>query len=140
MHGDFHLRNVITSHDSGEVTAVLDWELSTPGDPSADMGTLLAYWPAKGEETPGDLAATALDGFPPREELVAAYSAASGRDLTALGYSHAMGPVEGRDHRGGRHAPCDGRTAEQGRVRDPDRRAHRRTGGEGPRSRRHAGV
>lgn len=91
VHGDFHLRNVITSHGSGEVTAVLDWELSTLGDPLADLGSLLAYWPAKGEDTSGDFVATALDGFPPREELVAAYSAASGRDLAALGYWHVMG-------------------------------------------------
>ncbi|UXY31052.1 phosphotransferase family protein [Streptomyces sp. HUAS TT20] len=90
-HGDFHLRNVITSYDSGEVTAVLDWELSTLGDPLADMGSLLAYWPAKGENTSGDFVATALDGFPTREELVAAYLAASGRDLTALGYWHTLG-------------------------------------------------
>ncbi|WP_329330434.1 phosphotransferase family protein [Streptomyces luteogriseus] len=91
VHGDFHLRNVITSYDTGKVTAVLDWELSTLGDPLADLGSLLAYWPAKGENTSGDFAATALDGFPTHEELVAAYSAVSGRDLTALGYWHAMG-------------------------------------------------
>ncbi|WP_432193112.1 phosphotransferase family protein [Streptomyces sp. bgisy027] len=91
VHGDFHLRNVITSYGTGEVTAVLDWELSTLGEPLADLGSLLAYWPAEGEKTSGDFAATALDGFPNREELVAAYSASSGRDLTALGYWHAMG-------------------------------------------------
>ncbi|WP_328346932.1 phosphotransferase family protein [Streptomyces violaceus] len=91
VHGDFHLRNVITSHDSGEVTAVLDWELSTLGDPLADMGSLLAYWPAEGENTLGDFVATALDGFPHREELVEAYAAPSARDLTALGYWHALG-------------------------------------------------
>ncbi|MFF1320704.1 phosphotransferase family protein [Streptomyces chartreusis] len=91
VHGDFHLRNVIISYDTGEVTAVLDWELSTLGDPLADLGSLLAYCPTKGEDTWGGFAATALDGFPTQEELVAAYSAASGRDLTALGYWHAMG-------------------------------------------------
>src|ERR1700758_3775634 len=46
VHGDFHLRNVIVSRGGGAVTGVLDWELSTLGDPLADMGTLLAYWPA----------------------------------------------------------------------------------------------
>ncbi|MGP3998729.1 phosphotransferase family protein [Streptomyces sp. 8N706] len=91
VHGDFHLRNVITRHDTGEVTAVLDWELCTLGDPVADLGSLLAYWPAKGENTSGDFVATALDGFPSREELVEAYLAASGRDVTALGYWHALG-------------------------------------------------
>ncbi len=70
---------------------MLDWELSTLGDPLADMGSLLASWPAKRENTSGDFVATTLDGFPPREELVAAHAAASGRELTALGYWHAMG-------------------------------------------------
>ena len=44
VHGDFHVRNVITSPVSGEIVAVLDWELATLGDPLADIGSLLAYW------------------------------------------------------------------------------------------------
>jgi aminoglycoside phosphotransferase (APT) family kinase protein len=51
VHGDFHLRNVIASHETGEVVGVLDWELSTLGDPLADMGSLLAYRPEPGEHT-----------------------------------------------------------------------------------------
>lgn len=91
VHGDFHLRNVITSHATGEVIAVLDWELSTLGDPLADMGSLLAYWPARGEDTAGDFAAAALDGFPDRAEMARAYLTETGRDEATLKYWHALG-------------------------------------------------
>ncbi len=92
VHGDFHLRNVITSHASGEVIAVLDWELSTLGEPLADMGSLLAYWPQSGEEDiAGDFPAAALDGFPDRAELTRVYLEHTGRDAATLQYWHAMG-------------------------------------------------
>lgn len=91
VHGDFHLRNVITSEATGEVVAVLDWELSTLGDPLADMGSLLAYWPAPGEDTAGDFAAAALDGFPDRAEMARVYLTETGRDAATLKYWHALG-------------------------------------------------
>ncbi|MFJ2665365.1 phosphotransferase family protein [Nocardia fluminea] len=91
VHGDFHLRNVITSHDTGEVVAALDWELSTLGDPLADMGSLLAYWPEPGENTGGDFPASTLPGFPDRAQMSAAYLALTGRDPAALHYWHAFG-------------------------------------------------
>ncbi len=91
VHGDFHLRNVITDPADGSVRATLDWELSTLGDPLADLGTLLAYWPSSGEATAGGFDASALPGFPEREELVSAYVAQTGRDPSALGFWHALG-------------------------------------------------
>ena len=91
VHGDFHLSNVITSHATGEVVAVLDWELSTLGDPLADMGSLLAYWPEPGEDTAGDFAAAALDGFPRRAEMARVYLTETGRDAETLKYWHALG-------------------------------------------------
>ena len=92
VHGDFHLRNVITSHTTGEVVGVLDWELSTLGDPLADMGSLLAYWPQPGEEDiAGGFAATALEGFPDRAEMARLYLAQTGRDAATLKYWHALG-------------------------------------------------
>jgi aminoglycoside phosphotransferase (APT) family kinase protein len=92
VHGDFHLRNAITSQESGEVIAVLDWELSTLGEPLADMGSLLAYWPQPDEEDiAGDFPAAALDGFPDRAELTRVYLEATGRDASALAYWHALG-------------------------------------------------
>jgi aminoglycoside phosphotransferase (APT) family kinase protein len=90
VHGDFHLRNVIVSRDDGAVTGVLDWELSTLGDPLADMGTLLAYWPEPGEDI-GDFPASTLDGFPDRAELARIYLEQTGRDPQALKYWQVLG-------------------------------------------------
>lgn len=92
VHGDFHLRNVITSPETGEVVGVLDWELSTLGDPLADMGSLLAYWPESAAEDPtGAFAAAALEGFPDRAEMARVYLSETGRDATTLEYWHALG-------------------------------------------------
>ena len=91
VHGDFHLRNVIIAPDDGSVRAALDWELSAVGDPLADLGTLLAYWPSSGEATAGGFNASALPGFPERDELVSAYVAQTGRDASGLGFWHALG-------------------------------------------------
>ncbi|MEV5646647.1 phosphotransferase family protein [Nocardia sp. NPDC052254] len=91
VHGDFHLRNVITAPDTGEIVAVLDWELSTLGDPLADMGSLLAYWVEPGEDIGGDFPASALPGFPDRAEMARGYLDATGRDREALTFWHVLG-------------------------------------------------
>jgi aminoglycoside phosphotransferase (APT) family kinase protein len=82
---------MITSPSSGEIVAVLDWELSTLGHPLADLGSLLAYWTQPGERGIDDYAPTTLPGFPTRAEMVAAYATASGRDTSAIGFWHALG-------------------------------------------------
>jgi len=91
VHGDYRLDNMILT-PSGEVAAVVDWELCTLGDPLADVGTLMAYWPERGEEQlrlgePANLA----PGFPSREALAGRYAERSGRDLSELGYYLALG-------------------------------------------------
>ncbi|KAA0022425.1 phosphotransferase family protein [Antrihabitans cavernicola] len=90
VHGDFHMSNVITSNDDGQVVAVVDWELCTLGDPLADIGALLAYWPEQGENYIGQFMSSTLPGFPSRAELAAAYFAETGRDAAALGFWHTL--------------------------------------------------
>lgn len=89
VHGDMHLKNVVASAD-GEVLAALDWELSTLGDPIADLGTLLAYWPQPGDERSLIFQAPTLTGFPRRDQLAAAYQDRTGRDLTSLPFWHTL--------------------------------------------------
>lgn len=86
VHGDFHLNNVITSPSDGSIVAVVDWELCTLGDPLADLGGLLAYWPEAGDAVAGPFMASTLPGFPTRDELTAAYAAKTGRDVSAAGF------------------------------------------------------
>lgn len=84
IHGDFHLANVMVRPDSGDLAAVVDWELSTIGDPVLDLGWLLATWPENDAPGETDVAFTPWDGCASPDELVAHYAAVSGRDLSAL--------------------------------------------------------
>jgi aminoglycoside phosphotransferase (APT) family kinase protein len=89
VHGDFRLGNFIVG-DDGHIAAVVDWEISTLGDPLADLGFLLVTWARPGSDV-GTLseAATApsmADGFPEVDDLAEAYAVRSGRDLSHLGW------------------------------------------------------
>jgi aminoglycoside phosphotransferase (APT) family kinase protein len=86
VHGDYNPRNVIYDRASGEVTAVLDWELCTLGDPLADLGALLAYWSDPGEEWGRGHSVTGIAGFPTRDEITNVYAAESGRSLDGLAF------------------------------------------------------
>jgi len=83
VHGDFKLDNVIVTRQgeagSPRVAAVVDWEMATVGDPRADLGYLLSFWPEPGEEFAlGSLIARG-PGFPRRGELVDRWAVATGR-------------------------------------------------------------
>jgi aminoglycoside phosphotransferase (APT) family kinase protein len=86
VHGDYRLDNTIVG-DDGRVAAVLDWEICTLGDPLADVGLLLVYWTGPDDE-PGAWtgSATALAGFPNRNDLLARYTEVAGRDLSGIDY------------------------------------------------------
>lgn len=91
VHGDFHIRNVIADPETGDLRAVLDWELSTLGDPLADIGSMLAYWPEANDPPTSLFAASTLPGFVDRRRLADTYLAASGRDGADLDYWHVLG-------------------------------------------------
>ncbi len=92
VHGDLHLRNIVVSALDGEILAALDWELATLGDPIADLGTTLAYWPEDDETILPEFRALLLPGYPRRADLVERYCVMSGRDVTdaELGFWHAL--------------------------------------------------
>ena len=90
IHGDFRLDNCLVS-TQGEVAAVLDWEISTLGDPLADLGILLAYW-SEPDDTflPLGDAATVHGGFSSREQLVSEYGRVTGRDTSDMDFFFAF--------------------------------------------------
>jgi len=91
VHGDYRLDNMILT-PGGEVAAVVDWELCTLGDPLADVGLLMVYWPEPGDELVAlGQPATLAPGFPGRDELRARYAERSGRDLSQLDFYVALG-------------------------------------------------
>ena len=91
VHGDSHLRNVIIDPQDATVRAILDWELCTLGDPLADLGTLLAYWPQPGDPPSMRFDASMVPGFATRSELVDHYARVTGRDVSAVPFWHALG-------------------------------------------------
>ena len=51
VHGDYRLDNMlIVPGDEPRISAVVDWEMSTLGDPLADLGLALVYWTDPGEQ------------------------------------------------------------------------------------------
>jgi aminoglycoside phosphotransferase (APT) family kinase protein len=88
VHGDFRLDNCLLDPGApGRVRAVLDWEMSTLGDPLADVGMLFVYWPEAGEEKRATLSpVTTLEGFPTRREVAERYAERTGLDLSGISW------------------------------------------------------
>jgi aminoglycoside phosphotransferase (APT) family kinase protein len=97
VHGDYRIDNCLyDAADPGTIRAVLDWELSTLGDPLADLGLLFIYWHQADDEPIWRAAQhlsspTRLPGFPRRAEIAQAYAAGSGLDLDPLPWYVAFG-------------------------------------------------
>ncbi|WP_420098915.1 phosphotransferase family protein [Corynebacterium sp.] len=91
VHGDLHLGNIIVDRGSGHVNAVVDWELTTLGDPLADIGSLLAYWPTPDGPTLPGFDAALEPGFPDADTLARHYLSRTGRSREALDFWHVLG-------------------------------------------------
>ena len=86
VHGDYRLDNtMMAADDPGRIVAVLDWEMSTLGDPLADLGLFLLYWgQADAQVIATGAAIGSQPGFLGKDEIVERYARESGRAVDAL--------------------------------------------------------
>lgn len=86
VHGDYGPHNCLIGPDS-TVAAVVDWEISTLGDPLADLAYALNFFPDPTDAIPiAPEAATAVPGFPTRMQMAERYAERTGRDLSKIDY------------------------------------------------------
>ncbi|WP_372733554.1 phosphotransferase family protein [Nocardioides sp.] len=91
VHGDYRVDNVLLDpHDPGRVLAVVDWELSTRGDPVADVATMCAYRHPALDLVLGIEAAWTSPRWPSPESLADRYARHAGTDLPAFGFYLAL--------------------------------------------------
>lgn len=81
IHGDFHLSNVMFANKETKLAAIVDWELTTIGDPLLDLGWLMATWPNKdGPGSASDIGA-GIPGLARESELVEHYRGLTTRNM-----------------------------------------------------------
>ncbi|MEU8799455.1 phosphotransferase family protein [Spirillospora sp. NPDC048819] len=89
VHGDFRLDNALARLEPRpEIAAVVDWEMSTLGDPLSDLGLTLVYWAEAADEDrlPVGATITSAPGFFTRREFTERYAALTGFDLADLDF------------------------------------------------------
>lgn len=88
VHGDYRIDNVILDPKTSEIIAVLDWEMSTLGDPISDLAISLVYWSQAGDtlrnQIPVAQEVTSGPGFWTREQVVQRYVSQTGYDISHL--------------------------------------------------------
>jgi aminoglycoside phosphotransferase (APT) family kinase protein len=85
LHNDYRLDNcLLDTADPARITAVLDWDMCTQGDPLADLGYMLNYW-VEPDDDPEWRAIASMptwrDGFPTRAEAIQRYAVRTGSDV-----------------------------------------------------------
>lgn len=92
IHNDFKLDNLL--FDGSGITAVLDWEMATIGEPLADLGMAIAYWAwaNRPEIRAASIPSLTLEpGWYSREQVLERYAGQTGRDVTNVGYFEVLG-------------------------------------------------
>ncbi|MGC4962744.1 phosphotransferase family protein [Gordonia sp. DT101] len=115
VHGDYRVDNTITSPDDpGVVRAVVDWELSTLGDPLTDIALMCVYRRPGFDQVVGFEAAWTSDRYPSADDIAQRYATRTGRDLGDWDFYLALANLklgvvaEGIAHRARAGASSDG--------------------------------
>jgi aminoglycoside phosphotransferase (APT) family kinase protein len=96
VHNDYKLDNVMLRPAGDRVEAVLDWEMSTIGDPLADLGLTICYWTwasaaAEDDPHPATPSVTSQPGWYTRDQFLDRYAERTGRDVTHIRYHEVLG-------------------------------------------------
>lgn len=86
MHGDYHAANVMFSRTGPEVVAIVDWEMSTIGDPLLDLGWLLATWRQPDGSSVFSHTLTGMEGLASTDDLLERYARNTTRDLSHISW------------------------------------------------------
>jgi aminoglycoside phosphotransferase (APT) family kinase protein len=91
IHYDYKLNNSMFDYDFTKMIGLFDWEMTTVGDPLADLGAAMSYWiqPDDSEllkKGMGNTPITAFPGFISRDEFIEAYAKQSGRDISNMNF------------------------------------------------------
>lgn len=85
VHGDYRIDNTLVHpQDAGQILALIDWEMSTIGDPLTDLAMTCAYQHPRFDFVAGEPAASTSDRWPRIATIAQDYARASGRDLTCF--------------------------------------------------------
>jgi aminoglycoside phosphotransferase (APT) family kinase protein len=104
VHNDYKLDNVMLGPAANDIQAVLDWEMTTLGDPLADLGLTMCYWAWAGmiepevasddagyDQLPVTPVITGQPGWYTRDQFLERYARQTGRDVSLVGYHEVLG-------------------------------------------------
>ncbi|MFE4897768.1 phosphotransferase family protein [Peribacillus butanolivorans] len=96
IHYDYKINNAMFNQNLNGMVGLFDWEMSTVGDPLADLGVALSYWTESSDPELikfglGQASVTTLDGFLTRQEFIEAYAVRSGRNVSNIDYYLTFG-------------------------------------------------
>ncbi|MGI8773520.1 MAG: phosphotransferase family protein [Actinomycetota bacterium] len=95
VHGDYKLDNMMLATEApARLVAILDWEMSTLGDPLADLGWMISFWREAGDPEVAVFTdttqVTEAPGFRTRAELIDRYASATGRAVEHLDWYQVL--------------------------------------------------
>jgi len=92
IHYDYKLNNAMFAHDDySKIVGLFDWEMTTVGDPLADLGAAMGYWLQQDDPDilkvgMGKAPVTVMPGFITRDEFIQSYAKKSGRDVSQMNF------------------------------------------------------